>query len=370
MKRLLIVNPTLGVGGVERKIADIAQYLSNHPEMNVSVDVVLEQKLDDASQAIFLNPVQNSPFRLHFKPSTPFLSFFLFVLYQIVTLKPDIILAFSRRPSILVLTIRALLFWRHTPIVLGNDTIASEALKVYVQNPLVQKILQTQMRWLYPRATLILAPSETSKRDLVENFRVAPERVRVLKNWTPVVTLPDASKEFDLVYVGRVDKVKQLSRLVEMTALLVKTLPKLRVVIVGDGNDMREVQRVTREHHLEQHIKFVGFQTDIAFYLSRAKIFCLTSRFEGLPIAALEAMAYGLPIVTLAYPGAAELVSHGETGYVCANADEFCAAIIQLLINDSLLARLGNQARALVQREHSEQVLSDYVQAVFTTFDA
>ncbi len=365
MKRLLIVNPTLRVGGVERKIADIADYLARHPRENTRVDLILEESPPtDSSQAIFFKSVQQSPVHIHFN-SLRAIPFFLYLLCQFARLKPDIVLAFSRRPSVLALTLREILRWRRFRLVLGNDSIASQDLGLYVRHPLVQRILKTHMQMLYPRADLILAPSEISKRDLITHFYVAPEKIRVLKNWTPQIESAELPKKFDLVYVGRVDKVKQLARLVQIAAQVRQAFPQLRVVIVGNGTEMENVRRATREHGLEKNIEFVGFQANVGTWLAQSKIFCLTSQFEGLPIAALEAMAYGLPIVTFAYDGAEELVQHGETGLLCANEQEFSEALVTLLADDELRERMGNRAREFVQHEHGEHVLAQYVDLIF-----
>ena len=365
MKRLLIVNPTLRVGGVERKIADIAQYISQHANLNLRVDLILEEPLPvNSPEDIFLERVAQSPLHIHFKPATRFLSFFFYLLYQVLRLQPDIILAFSRRPSILALILCELLWWRKPRVVLGNDSIASHDLNLYVPNPITQRILKKQMQLFYPRAALILAPSTSSKRDLIENFCVAPEKIRVLKNWTRSVPPQNISKIFDLIYVGRVVPVKQLTRLIQAIHQVRQTILQLRVVIVGDGDDMDNVKRAVRESELENAVEFVGFQANIGDYLARSKIFCLTSQFEGLPIAGLEAMAYGLPLVTLAYDGASELVQNNYNGFVCTSDQEFCDAIVRLLGNDELRAQMGAHARAFVQRAHGETVLAQYIHLV------
>lgn len=365
MKRVCIVNPGMRVGGVERKIADIAQHLSqNYPLNALRVDLILEQPAsDNPNENIFLRRVQNSALNIHFKP-TRGVPFFLYVLWRIWRSNPDIVLAFSRRPSVYALTIRKVLRRRKMRVVVGNDSIASHDLGLYVAQVWRRRILTAHMRWLYARGALFLAPSETSKQDLVEHFRVPPERIRVFKNWTLHAPLQIENKTIDLIYVGRVDRVKQIARLIEIARCVCARLPQLRVMIVGDGDELAEVQRRARELGLEGAIECVGFQADIGAYLARAKIFCLTSQFEGLPIAALEAMAFGLPVVTMDYAGARELVRAGETGFVCANEQEFCDAVFELLTSEARRAEMGQRARAFVQREHGAQVLDDYVACV------
>lgn len=380
MKRVFIINPSLRVGGVERKLADIAHYLAQQDDPNRRIDLFLEQgRSQDAHENVFFELVQQSPFEIHVKPGSSFVPFLVYLLYQVLKQKPDVILAFSRRPSILALTIRQLVRWRNPRVIIGNDSIASQALALYVPRALLRRVLAAQMRWLYPSATLFLVPSETSKLDLIEHFHVPTDKIRVLKNWVYSETpgfLPSRSmaeepgvskvpKRFDLIYVGRVDAVKQLTRFVKIVRSVREVLPSLRAVIVGDGNDMAQVKRASLEFGLTNTIACVGFQADIGSYLAQSKIFCLTSQFEGLPIAALEAMAYGLPVVTLAYPGAPELVQWGETGYICANEEAFCAALIRLLTNEALRAQMGSQAQVCVRREHGQDVLAQYVNSIF-----
>lgn len=376
MKRVLIINPTLRVGGVERKIADMAHYLAQHDDPRRRIVLFLEQgRSQDAHENVFFDLVQESPFQIHVKPAAPVVPFLVYLLYQVLKQKPDVILAFSRRPSILALTIRRLLWWRKLRVIVGNDSIASQALALYVPHPLMRRALAAQMRWLYPSATLFLVPSETSRLDLMEHFRVPTDKIRVFKNWThSELKKPGFGdkerrlpKHYDLIYVGRVDAVKRLTRLVRIIALVRKELPALRVVVVGDGNDMANAKRASLDAGLAEIIAFVGFQADIGGYLAQSKIFCLTSQFEGLPMAALEAMAYALPVVTLAYAGAHELVQSGHTGYICASEEAFCTALVRLLTDEALRADMGNQAQAYVRREHGEQVLAEYVNLIFNS---
>lgn len=368
MKRIFIINPSLRVGGVERKIADIARYLSQNRVSETQIDLFLEERLPENSREdVFLKLVQQSPVHVHIKPDTRFVTFFLYLLYQVVRYKPEVILAFSRRPSVLALTIRALAPWRKPRIIIGNDSIASRALALYVPHLLMRRVLALQMRWLYPHATRFLVPSDTSKRDLIENFHVPPRKISVLKNWTLPALPQNIPKTFDLIYVGRVDKVKQLTRFIEIIRTAREQLPSLRAVIVGDGNDMANVTNAISSCALEHNVSLVGFQTDIGSYLARSKIFCLTSQFEGLPIAGLEAMAYGLPVVTVAYAGAGELVQSGETGVICASDHAFSTALVHLLTDEAARAAMGKNAQLFVQRNHGAQVLEQYVDLVLNS---
>ena len=90
-------------------------------------------------------------------------------------------------------------------------------------------------------------------------------------------------------------------------------------------------------------------------------MFCLTSLYEGLPVAALEAMAHGLPVITTAYSGAEELVQNRKTGYICTDKQEYVACIIRLLCDDKQRTKVGRQARAYVRKHHGEENLKRFV---------
>lgn len=360
MKRVCIVTSGLRVGGVERKLTDLVQHTAAvySPE-EVAVDLIIELRASpDENENVLLRLLQATRCRVLFKPKyTPLL---LYLLWYVFWHKPDTILAYSRRPSIFACTVRALLRWRKIRVVLGNDTLASQALVSF--NPQVwrQRLVAAQMRLFYPRADLILVPSDNSKNDLVANFSIPPEKIRVLKNWTRLAPTFIAPKTIDLIYVGRVDALKNLTRLVEIAAAVRESFSSLRVMIVGGGVDLENVRDALRAHQLQDTFELVGFQSDIGTFLARAKIFCLTSRFEGMPLAALEAMAFGLPVVTTAYPGAQELVRQGETGFVCRDNNAYRDAILELLTDDARRTMLGQHAREFVECEHGAQVLEAY----------
>ncbi len=124
---------------------------------------------------------------------------------------------------------------------------------------------------------------------------------------------------------------------------------------------MDPVLSLAQQYDLIPAISFVGVQQDVSQYLSLSKVFCLTSRYEGLPIAALEAMAHGLPVVTTGYPGADELVQESKTGYICMNRAEYVSRVIRLLEDEGLRSRMGERAREYVRMYHGEENLEKFV---------
>ena len=92
--------------------------------------------------------------------------------------------------------------------------------------------------------------------------------------------------------------------------------------------------------------------------LSRAHVFCQTSLWEGLPIALLEAMALGLPVLAWPAVGNRELIVEGETGYTCRTAEEFATRLRALADDPGRRAALGAAARARIVRQHDAAVVA------------
>jgi glycosyltransferase involved in cell wall biosynthesis len=92
--------------------------------------------------------------------------------------------------------------------------------------------------------------------------------------------------------------------------------------------------------------------------VSRAQVFCQTSLWEGLPIALLEAMALGLPVLAWPAVGNRELVVEGETGYTCRTAEEFATRLRALADDPGRRAALGAAGRARIVRQHDAAVVA------------
>jgi glycosyltransferase involved in cell wall biosynthesis len=231
-----------------------------------------------------------------------------------------------------------------------------------VPNRLTRWLVGNLMRFCYSRADAILAPSEAARSDLAQSFGVPAHRVIVNRNWVRCKpTVGNTAKLFDLIYVGRVDPVKNLTLLVKIIGQVRGVLPTLRACVVGGGDDLDNVSRLAEQCGLDSTIAFPGFRRDVGEYLAASRVFCLTSHYEGLSIAALEAMAQGLPVITTAYPGAEELVQDGLTGYICATEEEYVARAVRLLTSEEQRREMGERARLSVTASHGAQSLNEFV---------
>jgi glycosyltransferase involved in cell wall biosynthesis len=104
--------------------------------------------------------------------------------------------------------------------------------------------------------------------------------------------------------------------------------------------------------------------------LSTASIFVLPSYYEGLPMSVLEAMAWGVPVITTPVGGIPEVVRHGEEGVIVQPGDivGLTAALRQLLDDESLRQRLGANGRKRIQHIFSDEVVFPQLEAIWARF--
>jgi Glycosyltransferase len=193
---------------------------------------------------------------------------------------------------------------------------------------------------------------------------VADEHVAPFENRGASVASPIPDGGLDLIYVGRLAPVKNLSLFVELVRSVREVRPAMRAAVVGDGAALADLERQRSEVGLDDHLILPGWQRDVTRWLRASRLFCITSHHEGLPIAALEAMALGVPVVSTRYPGADELVLDGDTGFLCADRAELVARTMQCLADDSLRKRLGRRASEVVATRFGADNLNDFVELI------
>lgn len=167
-------------------------------------------------------------------------------------------------------------------------------------------------RWikmLYQRADKIVAVSRYVKRDLVENYEISDRKIVAIPN----VSVRHKSMHEDgsvwkygdkaIVCVGRLDPVKQQERIIRAFSLVYKKEPDARLILVGEGKQRGYLESICQKMEHKENVIFIGASADVGFFFQHAKVFALSSRVEGFPNVMVEAMAYGVPIVTTDSPG-------------------------------------------------------------------
>ena len=167
--------------------------------------------------------------------------------------------------------------------------------------------------------------------------------------------------------VGRMTEQKGYGYLLEAVPTLVTQEPRAHVLIVGTGPLAPRLRAQMRRLKLHGDVTFLGRRDDVPDLLAAADLFVLPSLFEGLPLVALEAMAAGLPVVGTRVCGTSEAVADGVTGRLVepGNAMALAQAIVEVLAQPGLAARLGYAGRRRVVEQFSAARMARETAAVY-----
>lgn len=192
-------------------------------------------------------------------------------------------------------------------------------------------------RRFYPRADMVICTSQEMRRQMIADFAVAPGRAQILPNPVDVdalrraaaPTLRPAGTGPHFVAAGRLHRQKGFDRLLELFATLPRT-PTL--TILGDGPEGPALRRQIADLNLADRVTLPGFEANPWRHTAGADAFLMPSRWEGMPNAALEALACGTPVIATPQSGGLpelqSAIPHGLT--IAPFGDPFQAAMTQV----------------------------------------
>jgi glycosyltransferase involved in cell wall biosynthesis len=204
-------------------------------------------------------------------------------------------------------------------------------------------------------ATRVIAVSRHLRRQLIDRYRAEPSRVRVIYNAVrPSERLEriDPGKRI-VLYVGRLAAMKGVDTFLRSAARVVPSFDDVLFVIAGEGPEYEHLIELAAQLGIGDRVMFLGkvSEEEREVLLSGASVFVLPSVVEPFGIAALEAMAAGVPTIVSKTSGVAE-ISQGTTFKVDFwDVEEFASRIAELLEYPELRAAMGNQGRWAALRE-------------------
>jgi glycosyltransferase involved in cell wall biosynthesis len=233
-------------------------------------------------------------------------------------------------------------------------------------------------RWKYGQVDCFIANSEAIRNRLVADG-IPREKTTVVNEGVDVeriVTMRSANvhAEFYLPthapVVGNVAALvphKGQQHLIDAAALVVKQVPDVRFVIVGDGELREKLEKQIKDKHLERHVFLAGFRSDALELTKGFDIFAMSSVSEGMCTALVDAMAASKPAVATAAGGIPEVLADGVTGFLVQPRDHVTMAdkLVVLLKDPALQARMGEAALARARERFTVEKMVAGTSAVY-----
>ncbi|UYI79860.1 MAG: glycosyltransferase [Fusobacterium varium] len=316
-KKIVFILPSLNSGGAEKVIVSLCNNL-NYEKFEI-VLVVLNK------EGIFKKQLKDSYKTIDLK--CPRVRNIFFKIRKIIyEEKPDIVFTTLGHLN-LFFGIFRWTFSKKIKFIGREATVVSEHYKGKKIKNIIFRVLY---RLFYSNLDNVIAQCDYMKSDLIKNFKVNSEKIKVINNpldidGIRILSEKEAEKllgEKILLTIGRLNKVKQHKIMIELFSKL-DFQKDYKLYIMGEGEEKENILKFIREKKLENCVVLLGKKNNPFSYIKQANIFLLTSKYEGFPNVALEAMALNIPVLSFKSPGGIlEILKEGENGYFI-NRDNF-----------------------------------------------
>ena len=342
--------PSLARGGAEKMFLRVAAGLARR---GIAVDLLIERA---ERRHLKLAPREVRLIRLDARLSVTSLPKLLRYLHSE---RPDVLLSNLDWTNAFALIAKKF-FVRDLRIVVRQATTFSAA---YADSRFrIRMVVMKTLKRLMPSADAIIAVSRGVADDLERHVSgTVRGLVRVVPN--PVVdselaaqaAVPVAHPWFAdrrvpvVLSAGRLHSHKDFPTLLRAFSRVAKSRPA-RLVILGEGSLLERLKALARELRIDRAVDFLGFQANPFAYMAKARVFVLSSMYEGLPAVLIESMACGTPVVSTDCHGPSEILEGGRWGRLVPVGDyqALAAAILDTLKHpidsDGLVSRAGRYA--------------------------
>ncbi len=217
----------------------------------------------------------------------------------------------------------------------------------------------------------VTAVSQSLKDDTLELFDIQRD-IKVIYNFIDFERFRKTDKEhFKKIIAPNGERIlahtsnfRKVKRVEDVILIFKKVFDKVpsKLLMIGDGPERQNAEQMCREIGLCDEVRFLGKQDAIEELLAICDLFIMPSESESFGLAALEAMACEVPVISSNSGGLPEVNIHGETGFMsdAGNVNEMARYAIELLQNEEMLVRFRTNALAQARRFDIDNILPDY----------
>lgn len=212
------------------------------------------------------------------------------------------------------------------------------------------------MKFSIEQSDGVTAVSRFLKEKTITNYGIN-KSIQVIPNFVDTnkykrISAPSISKglapggEKILIHVSNFRPLKRVQDVIKIFEIVRQKIPS-KLILVGDGPERSNCEKLTRELNLTKDVQFLGKQAELVPLLTASHLFLIPSQSESFGLSALEAMACEIPVISTSVGGLPELIVHGETGYIAeiGDIDRMAKYSIDLLTNETRYQRFATASR-------------------------
>ncbi|HNP23885.1 MAG TPA: glycosyltransferase family 4 protein [Panacibacter sp.] len=233
---------------------------------------------------------------------------------------------------------------------------------------LAQRINIWRKGFAFRRATHVLAVSSAAKADITRYYKVNPEKCFVFPNALPDTDTRHCGGNHSIGFLGRLQRSKGADILLHAFKLLLTDIPGLRLLIAGSGEESASLQELSHSLGIQDKVVFNGSisYTAIHRFIASLDVLAVPSRIDNLPTVILEAFSVGTPVIASNAGGIPDMIGHAVNGllFESGNAEDLAANMLLLFNNETLRAKLSENARSTFEKRYSLRHYRERFEAV------
>lgn len=354
MKKIMIVTGGLGPGGLERVTSHVANWFVSQG-WSVFIACLLDKEpkvfvplASEVGVEFFFEGKKACPKGLRLA-----LKWVSYLKHLFSSKEPDIVLAMTLKVGALCCLAR-----RKKSIRVVMREISDP--KAKVRSRIIDRLLFRVCRSLDG----CIFQTEWEKSCYPKRLQ---ERGRVIPNPVAVSCVAPLQRKKEIVTMGRLfNSQKRHDVLIKAFSLFARNHPDFVLKIYGNGPDLENDRALATQEMVGDRVLFCGAVKNVHQKIKDASVFVLTSDFEGLSNALVEAMLIGIPCITSDWPGAREVISHGKNGLIYPRQDvSQLAALMDLVIeNNELASRLSTNGRKEWRKYEPTRIVTEYAAVI------
>jgi glycosyltransferase involved in cell wall biosynthesis len=338
-KKICLFVSSLRGGGAERVAVNLA---NEFVTKGYQVDILTVKK-----EGVYLSDISKEVRVFEpYSPSSRFLRTFLMLpalIYYIKTNRPSMVISSLPRNNIIILIAQFFISKKSTKVVVSEHSNMTASFKK--RNTYTDKLLLFFVKRLYSRAYRVIAVSNGIANDLISNYGVPESKVAVIHNPVDVLFIKEQSssaidpnvmdRKYDnIISLGRLTEAKNYPLLIKSFAKVYENNRNARLTIFGEGELRRQLEQEIEKLGLVGLVKLPGFYKNPFAYIANAKVFVLSSDWEGFGNVLVEAVVCGTPVISTDCPsGPDEILRSGKYGILVKPGSqvELSAAICEVI---------------------------------------
>lgn len=351
MLEIVFIAESLGLGGAERVVSVLSQSLLYHYNKVSVITFYKKQKeyeLDKSVKRVNLNVPASRIGKLTVGAA---------MLYRYMKKnKNAVYISFDIFPNIISLMVNVIL---HRKLIVSERNAPHEA-QISIASRILRKIL-------YPTGRCFVFQTQAAKECYAEKIQ---GKGYVIGNPVKegITNREPANVINEITAIGRLEKQKNYPLLLEAFKQFLEYEPDYKLCIYGEGSLRRELEYSIQEKELGKNVLLCGSRNNVHDFVKNAKLFVMTSDYEGMPNALMEAMAMGFPVISTDCPcgGPRELIRDGINGILVPvnDREELVKSMLYLCRNDIVREQMAERAKDIGKQYARDTITRQWVKCI------